>query len=102
MNLYQYVEDLLKASAGHGNPFYKDGMTEVRCCCNPGKLLGYLPYNGPNPVYSAQIRFRTKDGKVCDEELHCLFYDRKYGYAFKSNDKSINHFRNIEGFVEAK
>lgn len=91
-------------SEKRGNPFCKEGMTEVRCCCDPGKLLGFLPYNGPMPDWpkrSQTVRFSNKDGSTTEEELHCLTLLFTYGYAFKSNDKGMDHFRNIEGFVEA-
>lgn len=85
-----------------GNPFSKDGMTQVRCCCNPCKLLGYLPYDGPTPYISMKVEFKKNDGTTTQEELHVITLKWTSGYAFKSNDKGMDHFRGIKGFVEAK
>ena len=88
-----------------GNRFSKDGMTDLRYCCNPGKLLGSLPFDlkdWSNLGRSRMIQFLTKDGGRAEVELHVLSIGFRTGYAFKSNDKPMEFFRNIQGFKEAK
>lgn len=82
---------------------------ELRCCCNPGLLLGHLP--DPPPVLNnwlaavvgAPVVLKTKDGGEAQVELGCIHH--VFGgdkLAYKSNDKPMEFFRNIEGFVEAE
>lgn len=81
---------------------------ELRCCCNPNRVIGELP----DPSEEDQIRathfrpvaveLRTKDGGTCEVTCAALrkgFFGDVFP-AYKSDDKPIEFFRNIVGFVE--
>lgn len=83
---------------------------ELRCCCNPNLLLGHLPDPSEEDKLGAVIGKRpkvmlpTKDGKTAQVEVGaiCLGLFGSSFPAYKSDDRPIDYFRNIVGFVEEK
>lgn len=72
-------------------------MMEVRCCCDAGKLLGWLPtpkaLSVMYPIPDEILTFET-------ETVHLGFGQHHY-VALKSNDYPIEKLRQIREFVEA-
>jgi len=63
---------------------------EVRCCCNPGKLLGSIP---TSPQFTELGKFRVPGIKgPVEVELA----------AIKSNDQPIEYFEQIRGWLPAE
>lgn len=93
---------------------------EVRCCCQPTKLLGYLPLPpGVEPAAGKTVRFCwnvrnagewVAFGLVTPTVLHEIRLpieriENGTGYAwlaFKSEETSIETLRQIPGFLEAR
>jgi len=86
---------------------------EVRCCCNPGKLLGWLDvpdttsptfrfFLQPPPVPRGSLTNCFRIEEVVLEIAY--FYQKGVGErkAFKDNGLSIETLRRIPGFIEAK
>lgn len=89
---------------------------EVRCCCEPGKLLGYLPVH-ENVKEREAIRYSYLDLEYVSESettktnatVHHVnltvarFYDKQNDIeylAIKDNGVSIEILRKISGFEE--
>ncbi len=90
-------------------------MVEVRCCCNAGQLLGYLPYQGPliellyYPALSTKPVLGTDQVPIVVEEGH-LEWGQWYGarpeigdyqYAYKSNDYPLEVLEGLRGWKPA-
>lgn len=93
---------------------------EVRCCCQPKKLLGYLPVDPQLAIRGARIRFaipatfpysrsRLGDGdvKTTPQEVIVLPVESfqssnpdERHLALKSEETPIETMRRIPGFVE--
>lgn len=80
-------------------------MMEVRCCCDAGKLIGWLP-----DLRRAYERFVRFDIVTAERELKTIALeiadihtsaDPEGHLAYKSRDYPIEWLRTIEGFVEA-
>lgn len=102
-------------------------QVEIRCCCDPGKLLGYVEvdrtfiYEGLTlnfflcPVASLKPFWSQRDGDLLSytssEQLQLPVamvsgHDRSgewiHGLALKSNDTPIEQLRRIRSFREAE
>lgn len=93
---------------------------DVRCCCEPGKLLGYLPVNArfqivPGARYSWALtrppatRWQPLERSTVDTltlevvPLITPFYPNvQIDLAFKSDDTPIETLRRVDGFIEVK
>lgn len=84
----------------------------VRCCCQPQKILGTLPYpKGRDAVISETVYFRyamrTSPFEITETSLKLLvaiFKDPVTGVverAYKAEGISIEKLRNLKDFVEA-
>lgn len=87
---------------------------EVRCCCNPNVLIGWLPvpipYNiGPltfliPPVLPASplthLDPEIQNGKTVTLHIGKLIDRTQAIYALNSNDTPIETLRQIPGFIE--
>lgn len=79
---------------------------EVRCCCQPMKLLGYLPATGP---LSAKMRFviwgEPDDNSIGYEYVElsigtiCVPPDNRYG-VIKAEGMTLEELRRIPSFRE--
>jgi hypothetical protein len=90
-------------------------MMDVRCCCNPGKLIGTVPdfpelksdYVQTRSYFiGTRVALPTKDGTKVEVEVACCFLrdgdgPAKPTIAIKSNDLPVEYYKKIEGFVEA-
>jgi hypothetical protein len=95
---------------------------EIRCCCEPGRLLGTVEVDVPYlyagqvlhfhvpPAISLRPYWEQRDGELFIEHqaerlalpvarVHGEFLD---GLAIKSNDTPIETLRRIRGFQEAR
>lgn len=88
---------------------------EVRCCCDPRRLLGYLP--APDDAKSGQVMsFKTQtDWKTCFEsdwqpldtvtfaelEISIVGLSGRERLAYKSDHTELQTLRKIVGFREA-
>lgn len=77
-------------------------LLNVRCCCQPTKILGQLPVSDPSPSH-----FRVVDS---DGQGHLIEIREVWDYLSKggmthesaiySEDRPIAFWRTIPGFVE--
>jgi hypothetical protein len=97
------------------------GRLEVRCCCQPEKLLGSLPVpdgvrEGQTLVYAYLDCQQNGHGKITFKVarwvldhvrdldvpgVHGFELDREYGLALKHEGVTLATLRKIRGFVEA-
>lgn len=101
---------------------------EIRCCCDPGKLLGTVPVPADSVIPGAVFLFRLSPVgeqssllddvaiKISGETLELPLEEYRtvvdhpdgrhpdivFGLAIKSNDTPIETLRRISGFVEAE
>jgi hypothetical protein len=85
---------------------------EVRCCCEPMKLLGWLPLPpGVDVVASKQVAFAVGPYFLHLEiaewehtEARCGEFGEltriEGGFAFRSDDTSVEVLRHIAGWIE--
>lgn len=77
---------------------------EIRCCCEPGKLLGYLPVSSADVGRSKVWQFiERNDGRECRTVSleAALIWDGEHApyWAFKSGDRTVEQLSRIRGFV---
>lgn len=81
-------------------------MLEVRCCCNAGKLYGYLPMPPDQLREGATYRYRCAPGPKFTEvqlhvaKIHVDVHEPPF-LAIKSDDIPLETLRKIRTFVEA-
>lgn len=77
-------------------------MMEVRCCCDAGKLLGWLP----DPIRGATKMSFVAGETILEFEVSVVaeaIYSGLYRTpAYKSRDYPMELLRKISAFVEAK
>lgn len=92
---------------------------EVRCCCDPGKLLGYLELDDRLVYPGSRLRFAihrmplvfgrplreqvTGETVELEVDWHGTFLDElldEMQLAVKSNDTPIGQLRRVPGFRE--
>lgn len=94
-------------------------MMEVRCCCDPGKLLGYLPMEDGSQYFSRKIAIPTNilvgqlpmplsTAKLVINTITVhlpiatiVWRDGSERRALKSDDTPIETLRMLPEFVEA-
>lgn len=75
---------------------------EVRCCCNPGKLLGYIPMEEPDTLGVYEVD-SVVPGKKVKIEVAWLGGGWTADYlAVKSNDLPIEYYEQIKGWLPAE
>jgi len=89
---------------------------DVRCCCDPGKLIGTVPDFPALKTPEVQVKsyfiptkvnLPTKDGGTAEVEVACCMLrcsragELTSTLAIRSNDLPIEYYKNIKGFVEA-
>lgn len=80
-------------------PICPDGMMEVRCCCVPKKLLGWLPaLTKGAPIF----RFCTyPDYRIIELTVATIVMeDRTSHRAYKSDETPLEVLRTIRGWKE--
>lgn len=92
-------------------------MLEVRCCCNPNKLIGHLPVSDPeqptvtfNVRPSAPLPVWSTGGPSPESDVETLTLQianlATHGWgdrwrAIKANEVPVEKLRLIPGFIEA-
>lgn len=69
---------------------------EVRCCCDAGKLLGTIPQEF---TFRGLFKIEGINGKQITVEVDACSLGRRKFLAVKSNDKPIEYFEQIEGWM---
>ena len=94
---------------------------EVRCCCDPAKLLGTVPCPNPRPRAGERITFLLRarhpygDPARGDERVECVTLEIQHwsryfayacelesGLALKSDDTPLDTLRRIHGGLDAR
>lgn len=93
----------------------KEQLVEVRCCCDVGKILGYLPHRGRKIEFfiidlwfnDAICESTVPSEPDCNQRVITLEYEHFYvgntiGEAYKSKDYDIEDLRQIPGWRNAE
>lgn len=75
---------------------------DVRCCCNPGKLLGFIPLTEDDVGHQmGKRKVPGVDGKPVEIEVAWLGSVWSGKPAVKSNDLPIEYYEKIAGWLPA-
>ena len=84
---------------------------EVRCCCNAGRLLGYVPFTGPVVTFIIPEEprvFNPEDPLLSIQlfphgQIEWARWEDNFegGWAYKSNDYSLEALKRIPGWRTA-
>lgn len=79
---------------------------DVRCCCDPGALLGTITVSGIGKFEQGllKVRLRMEEGSMpgyLGVEVAQYYSCGTYHTAVKSNDLPMEVWRRVEGFEEA-
>lgn len=74
---------------------------EVRCCCDPNRLLGWLPVPDHVAESGKHVLFPVRGGEILDLPIGVVF-SPAWGYrtTINSNETPLEVLRDIPGFVE--
>ena len=80
-------------------------IIEVRCCCMPSLLLGWIEWEGPIPTRTVTFPLRARFGQEFDViDLPVATFVDDYGRhypAFKAEKSQLVYLRRINAFREA-